>query len=113
MKNYTTILLFLFFNLQASSAQSHYNSRLYNDNQCTSTDQIWAILPYEAAEFFNNWQNMLSNTPVTISQNCSQCPLADTNNRAFDGFTLSDFFRRFKRKRKVTYSKGAHIIPLL
>jgi hypothetical protein len=112
MKNYTIILFFLFSNLQASSAQSHYDSRLYNDNPRTETGQIKTICPCEAAKFFNGRQSMLSNRPVIISPNCPQYTLAYTNNQASQGFTFADFFRRFKRKRKVTYPKDSHIITL-
>jgi hypothetical protein len=112
MKNYTIILFFLFTNLQASNAQSHYDSRLYNENQRSEIGQIKTICPCEETKFFNGRQSMMSNQPVIISQNCPQYTLAFSNNTASEGFTLSDFIKRFKRKRKVTYAKGSHIIPL-
>lgn len=112
MKNYTIILLFLCANLQSNTAQSHYDSRLYNDNQRSEIGQIKSICPCEAAKFFNGRQNMMSNRPVIFSQNCPQYTLAYTNARASEGMTLADFFRRFKRKRKVAYAQGSHIIPL-
>lgn len=115
MKSYSIILLFIFSNLQSNSAQSHYDSRLYNDNFRSETGQIKTICPCEAANFFSNRQNMYANRPVIISQNCPQYTLAYTNNRAItEGFTFSNFFKRFKRKRKVTYPKDSHIIiPLV
>ena len=112
MKNYAIILLFLFSNNPSNNAQSHYDSRLYNDNSRTETGQIRTICPCEAAKFFSGRQNMLSNAPVIISPNCPQYTLAFSNNTASAGFTFSDFFKRFKRKRKVAYAKGSHIIPL-
>ncbi len=110
MKNYTTILLFLFTHVQTSSAQSHYDSRLYNDNQRSEIGQIRTICPCEAAKFFNGRQNMMSNRPVVFSQNCPQYTLALSDNKAYKGFTLADFFKRFKRKRKVMYAQSSHII---
>jgi hypothetical protein len=112
MKNYTIILLFLFANHLSSVAQSPYDYRLSNDRQRTETGAIRTICPCEAAQFFSTWQNRLSNRSVIISQNCPLYTQAFSSNRASEGLTFSDFFKRFKRKRKVTYSKGSHIIPL-
>jgi hypothetical protein len=112
MKNYTIILFFLLLNSLSSIAQSHFDSRLYNQNQRTESGQIRSICPCEAAQFFNSRQNMYTNRPVIFSQNCPQYTLAYSNNTAYKGLTLAEFFRQFKRKRKVKYSKGSHIIPL-
>ncbi len=112
MKNYTIILFFLLYNSLLSLAQSHFDSRLYNQNQRTESGQVRSICPCEAAQFFSNRQNMYANRPVIFSQNCPQYTLAYSNNRASEGFAFADFFKRFKRKRKVKYSKGSHIIPL-
>ena len=114
MKNYTILLLFLCSNLQSNSAQSsHYDNRLYEASPRTETGQIRTICPCEAAKFFSSREDIIGRRPVIISQNCPQYTLAFSNNRSTsEGFSLSDFFRRFKRKRKVTYPKGSHIIPL-
>jgi hypothetical protein len=114
MKNNTLILFFLILNAASSVAQDKYDSRLYNDNLRIETGQIRSICPCEAAKFFSNRQNMYVNRPVIFSQNCPQYTLAFSNNRQTEGFTFSDFFKRFKRKRKVTYPKDSHIIvPLV
>jgi hypothetical protein len=114
MKSYTIFLIFLFINAAPSVAQDKYDYRLYNGLQRTETGQIKTICPCEAAKFFSSREDIIGRHPVIISQNCPQYTLAFSDNRsASEGFSLSDFFRRFKRKRKVTYPKGSHIIPLL
>jgi hypothetical protein len=113
MKNNTLILFFLIINAASSVAQDKYDNRLYNASQRTETGQIRTICPCEAAQFFSNRQNMYANRPVIISQNCPQYTLAFSNNTTSEGFTFADFFKRFKRKRKVTYPKGSHIITVV
>jgi hypothetical protein len=95
------------------SAQSHYDNRQYTTSERTETGYIRTICPCEAAKFFSGAQNRFCNRPVIISQNCPQYTLGLSNNQASEGFSFADFFKRFKRKRKVTYSKGSHIIPLV
>ena len=112
MKNYTIIPLFLLTHFQTGTAQSHYDNRLYNDNQRSEIGEIKTICPCEAAKFFNSRQSIMSNRPVVFSQNCPQYTLAYSNDSAYKGFSFADFFKRFKRKRKVVYAQGSHIIPL-
>ncbi len=94
------------------SAQIHYDNRQYTTSERTETGYIRTICPCEAAKFFSGAQNRFYNRPVIISQNCSQYTLAYNNNQASEGFSFADFFKRFKRKRKVVYPKDSHIITL-
>jgi hypothetical protein len=113
MKTHTVITALFVGICLNLSAQEKFDNRLYNAPLRSETGQIRTICPCETAQFFNTRQNMYPNRPVIISQNCPQYTLGVSNSRAFEGLTLSDFFKRFKRKRKVSYSKGSHIIPLV